>query len=35
MADSCCDDLTLEVDMLIGSDYYWDLVTGEVRRGDQ
>ena len=33
LADSCCDKSTLEVDMLIGSDYYWDLATGEIRRG--
>ena len=34
LADSCSDDSTLEVDVLIGSDYYWDLATGEVRRGE-
>ena len=24
----------IEVDLLIGSDYYWQLTTGEVRRGN-
>ena len=24
----------MEVDLLIGSDYYWSFVTGETRRGD-
>ena len=28
------DDLPLEVDILIGSDYYWELTTWEIRRGD-
>ena len=22
------------IDMLIGSDFYWDIITGEVARGD-
>ena len=25
--------IPLEVDVLIGSDYYWELTTGEIRRG--
>ena len=33
LADSANVGDTLEVDMLIGSDFYWSLVTGEVRRG--
>lgn len=24
----------MEVDMLIGSDYYWRLMTGDIRRGE-
>ena len=24
-----------EVDLLIGSDFYWDFVSGEMRRGDK
>ena len=34
LADSCGDNSTLGVDVLIGSDYYWDLVTGEVCHGE-
>ncbi len=34
LADSADASDTLEIDMLIGSDSYWDLVTGEVIRGD-
>lgn len=26
-------DVSLEVDVLIGSDYYWQLTTGEIRHG--
>ena len=33
LADSY-DNMALEVDVLIGSDYYWELVTGEIERGD-
>ena len=32
LADSCSDSPP-EVDVLIGSDYYWELTTGEIRRG--
>jgi len=34
LADYSEGDSSLPVDMLIGSDYYWDLVTGSVCRGD-
>ncbi len=34
LADSADASDTLDIDMLIGSDCYWDLVTGEVIRGD-
>ena len=34
LADSCHDNLTLDMDVLIGSDYYWDLVTGDIRCGE-
>ena len=33
MADSGDVSDTLEVDVLIGSDFYWNLVTGRVIRG--
>ena len=33
LADSSDDNCPLEIDILIGSDHYWDTVTGEVRRG--
>ena len=33
LADSSNGHESLEVDLLIGSDHYWDLVTGDVRRG--
>ena len=33
LADSASIGDTLEVDVLIGSDFYWSLVTGRVRRG--
>ena len=33
LADYADGDTSLEVDMLIGSDYYWHLVTGGVSRG--
>ena len=33
LADSAYIEDVLEVDMLIGSDFYWSLVTGRVRRG--
>ena len=35
LADSADKDSSLEVDVLIGSDYYWTLVTGGVSRGAQ
>ena len=34
LADTSHDE-TLEVDMLIGSDYYWEFVTGETIRGSE
>ena len=34
LADYAAEDSTLHVDVLIGSDYYWDLVTGNICRGD-
>ena len=33
LADHCSESEILEVDLLIGSDIYWDVVTGEVVRG--
>ena len=33
LADTSDGETSLEVDMLLGADYYWDLVTGETRRG--
>ena len=34
LADNSEDGSSIEVDILIGSDYYWQLTTGEVRRGN-
>ena len=34
LADSSTSDGTADIDLLIGSDYYWDFVTGRVKRGD-
>ena len=34
LADSPRDGAALEVDVLIGSDYYWEFTTGNIRRGD-
>ena len=34
LADSACGDDRLDIDILIGSDHYWRLVTGEVIRKD-
>lgn len=34
LADPCHDGTSMEVDLLIGSDCYWTLVTGEIRRGE-
>ena len=34
LADHSADDSPMAVDLLIGLDFYWDLVTGEVRRGE-
>jgi hypothetical protein len=34
LADFSDGSSSLEVDILIGSDYYWSLVTGEVCRGN-
>ena len=34
LADSSTSDGTAEIDVLIGSDHYWDFVTSRVRRGD-
>jgi hypothetical protein len=33
LADSCDGKVDMPVDILIGSDYYWQFVTGETRRG--
>ena len=33
LADSSNKALNMPVDMLVGSDYYWPLVTGKIRRG--
>ena len=33
LADCSDGEASMEVDMLVGSDYYWDLVTGDVCRG--
>ena len=33
MADPVDGTTAKEIDVLIGSDHYWDLVTGEIRRG--
>ena len=35
LADSSTGDETLHVDVLIGADYYWELVTGQMRKGDE
>lgn len=35
LADYSDGETSLEVDMLVGSDFYWDLVTGGVSRGTQ
>jgi len=35
LADSSDGESSWEVDMLVGSDFYWDLVTGGVSRGSQ
>ena len=35
LADYCTEEETLNVDILIGSDYYWNLVTGHTIRGTQ
>ena len=34
LADEGGRDSQLEIDLLIGSDYYWQFMTGEIRRGD-
>ena len=34
LADTSSDGASMNVDLLIGSDCYWTLVTGEIRRGD-
>jgi len=34
LADNSEDGSPIEVDLLLGSDYYWQLTTGEVRRGN-
>ena len=33
LADSSDSEARMEVDILIGSDYYWELTTGRTRRG--
>ena len=33
LADSSSDEAQLEVDVLVGSDYYWELATGKTLRG--
>ena len=35
LADSSSDDCLMEVDVLIGSDHYWELATGNVCRGEK
>ena len=34
LADTSDGKTTMEIDLLIGSDYYWQLITGETRRGE-
>ena len=34
LADNYSDDAPRGIDMLIGSDSYWNIVTGEILRGD-
>ena len=34
LADASDGSTPMEVDLLIGSDYYWQLMTGEIRRGE-
>ena len=34
LADFCVADSDVDVDMLIGADYFWNIVTGVVRRGE-
>ena len=33
LADHCSESEVVEIDLLIGSDVYWDIVTGEIIRG--
>ena len=33
LADDPGDDQSLRIDILIGSDHYWDLITGRLQRG--
>ena len=35
LADYCNEGETLDIDILVGSDYYWNLVTGHTIRGAQ
>ena len=33
LADACSSEQSSDVDMLIGSDYYWDVIIGDLKRG--
>ena len=35
LADFCVAELDVDVDMLIGADYFWSIVTRVVRRGEE
>ena len=35
LADFCVAESDVDVDMLIGGDYFWSIVTGVVRRGEE
>ena len=35
LADFCVAESDVDVDMLIGADYFWSIVTGVVRRGEE
>ena len=35
LADDVCTDSPLEIALLIGSDHYWEFLTGRIRRGEE
>ena len=34
MADSLCGKTAVDIELLTGADYYWDLATGHIRGGE-